>query len=126
MAHVAVLPHVLAIRLHTIQDSLPVCRSREAICAPGDNYARGKPLDIPLPGTRERLVKVIHIEDLIAFWGGVDAKVAEMRIATNLRADAGDRSRSQVLCHDDRRTTQKGKRRGGHPLKAKRHEMCQA
>src|SRR6266700_184030 len=126
MAHVAILPHVLAIRLDTIEDSLPVRRGREAVCTPAENNAGGKSLDIPFPGTGERLVKVIHIEDLIAFRGGVDAKVVEMRVATDLHLDPSDRSCSHILRHDDRRPAQKGKRRGCHALIAKRHEMCQA
>src|SRR5438270_13100837 len=114
---------MLTIRLDIIQDRSPVRSGRKAVRAPRNNDASGKSLDIPFPGTRQCLVKIIHIEDLIAFWRGVDAKVAEMRISTVLYLESGDRSCSQVLCHNDRRAAQKGKRRGGHPCIAQRHKM---
>src|SRR5260370_37872937 len=62
MAHVAVLPHVLAIRLNTIQDRPPVRRGREAVRAPGDHAAGGRALCIPLPWTVEGLVEIIDHE----------------------------------------------------------------
>src|SRR6266699_4221796 len=89
------------------------------------NDACCKAFYIPFPWTRECLVKVIEIEDLVTFWRGVDAKVVEVRITTELYLDTCDRCCCQVTCHDDRCSAQKSKRRGGHPFKANRHEMCQ-
>src|SRR6266849_6145080 len=72
VAHFTVLPHVLTVRCYATQYCLPVHVAREPIISSRYNDTGGKAFYIPLPGAWERLVKVIQIEDLVAFRGCVD------------------------------------------------------
>src|SRR6266568_2417144 len=110
VAHLSVFPHALAIGSHATQYRLSVHIAGEAHRSSRNNDACGKTLDIPLQRTWERLVKVVHIENLVPFRCGVDAKVAEVGIATHLHLQARDRSCSEVLRHDDCRSAQKAER----------------
>jgi hypothetical protein len=73
--------------------------ARNVFIARGHGKAHGKTLDIPLPGRRECLVKVIDIEDQIPLWRPKEAKVEQMAISTGLDPYAADRSRRQVSRH---------------------------
>src|SRR5438874_1367693 len=88
VTHVAVLPHALAIGRQTTQDCLSIYFAREAIIPSRYYNACGKAFDVPFPWARERLVKVIEIEDLMPFWCGKDAEVVEVRITTHLYLDS--------------------------------------
>src|SRR5437016_5178850 len=120
----SILPHPFPILFDALQYRLSVCAGREPICAPCNDDAGGKPLDIPLPGTWKRLIKVIHIENLIPFRCSVDAKVTEMSITTDLHLQTCNRSRGEILGHNHRRPTQKAKGRGGHATVADRQQLC--
>jgi hypothetical protein len=88
MAHLSILPHAFAIGLYAPYYRLPVHFAGEAHRSSRNDDACGKPLDVPLPWTWERLVKVIEIEDLVSFWCCVDSEVVEVRITAELDADA--------------------------------------
>ena len=88
MEHLSVFPHVFAVGSYAPHYRLPVHFAREAHRSSRDDDACSKPLDVPLPWTRERLVKVVHIEDLVAFGRGVDTEVAEVGIAAHLHLQA--------------------------------------
>src|SRR2546425_2503142 len=81
MAHVPELPHALTIRLQAIQCCLPVTGSREAVLPPGDHDAGDQSLHIPLPGTRQSLVKIIHIENLVSLRRCIGSEVGDVSIA---------------------------------------------
>src|SRR5260370_160006 len=83
------------------------------------------PGEVRLPRTWERLVKVLHIEVLVAFGRGVDAEVAWAGIATHLHLQARHGSCSAIARHHDYRSAQKAERGGAHPPVAKRHELRQ-
>ena len=66
---------------------------REAVSATRDDDARRQALDIPFPRGRKCLVEVVLIEHDVPFGRGVDAEVAQMRIAAGLDDDVGSRGR---------------------------------
>ena len=75
------------------------CRVGNVVLARGHCKAHGKALDIPLPGRRQCLVKVIDIEDQIPLGRAKEAKVEQMAIPTGLDPYAARRGRRQVSRH---------------------------
>src|SRR5712692_4691139 len=110
MAHLPVLQQAFTIGSYAPHYRLPVHFAGEAQRTSRDDDACGKPLDIPLPWTWERLIKVVHIEDLVPLRRCVDAEVAEVGIATHLHLQACHGSCSKIACHNNCRAAQKGKR----------------
>ena len=83
-------------------------RLGEPCLASGEDDTGAEPLDIPFPGAGNRLVEVVHIEEEIAFGRGGETEVLEMRVATGLHDETGDRSGGEVSGHDRRRTAEEG------------------
>ena len=88
VVHQGKLLHMLTVTLQAPHRSLPALLSSVAILSTSDDHAGCQSFDIPFPGPFEGLIEVVHIEDLPALRGGKDAKVAQMRITTELRLDA--------------------------------------
>ena len=84
--------------------------------------ARDQPTQIPLPAAWVRLVEVVEVDHQIAFRRGVEAKIAEVRIATHHGCDPGRGQSRDVLRHDDRGATQEAVRRVDHSADSDRNE----
>ena len=65
------------------------------------------------PGVR--LVEVVEVEDEVALRGGVEAEVAQVRVAADHRRDAGGRQRGEVRGHDRGRPAEERERARDHP-----------
>jgi hypothetical protein len=77
---------------HVRPDALLHCTgSRAAALSLGEHDAGGQSLHIPLPGTGLGLVKIIHIEDLVALRRSIGSEVGNMRIAAGLYLDTRQR-----------------------------------
>ena len=88
VVHQGKLLHTLTVALHAPHHRLPALLGGVAILSTGHDHAGSQALHIPLPGTGERLVEIVHIEDLPALRGGIDAKIAQVGVTANLRLDA--------------------------------------
>ena len=55
-----------------------------AVVACGEHETCGHPFDVPLPRSRQRLVEVVDVEDLLPFGGGEGAEVGQMRVPAQL------------------------------------------
>jgi hypothetical protein len=73
--HVTKLRHVLPVGTHTRQGRITSNIFAERVVPAGENEARGQAFDVPFPGSRQRLVQVIDVEDHAAFRGGEAAEV---------------------------------------------------
>ena len=85
VVHQGKLLHTLTVALHAPHHRLPALLGGVAILSTGHDHAGSQALHIPFPGTGERLVEIVHIEDLPALRGGIDAKIAQMRVTADLR-----------------------------------------
>ena len=56
----------------------------EAVVARGDQHAGRQPLDVPLPGARQRLVEVVDVEHQPPLGRGEHAEVRQVRVAAAL------------------------------------------
>ncbi len=65
------------------QDAPPVLLS-EAAVPPGNCEARHQPLDVLFPRARQRLIKVVHVEDEAAFGRPEGAEVCQVGVTTAL------------------------------------------
>ena len=100
--------------------------ARDAARAAADLDTRRKTADVPLPGTRRRLVEVVDIKDQVACGAQEHAEVGDMRVTHRLHLDAGDGARGKVACHDDRRAAEERKGRGAHAAVAYGDEVRHA
>ena len=76
-------------------NSRPLARSPGSvpILPGGQDNARRQPLHIPFPGTLERLVEIVDIEDRFAFWSGIDTEILDRH---HHRAAPGSRRRASL------------------------------
>ena len=96
---------------------------REAVVAGGDREAGRHALYIPLPGARRGFVKIVDVEDDVAFRCGKSAEIDEMTVATRLHFQPGGWCSRQVGGHDPRRHTIEGEWRREHPPIPDRNEL---
>ena len=101
-AHARHVLHQGMVLLYTADDRLLVLLSRIAVLPTCYYNAGSKALHISLPGSRKRLVEIVHVKDQIALRRGEKAKVTYMCIAADLHLDARDWRPGQVRRHDDR------------------------
>ena len=96
------MPHSLAVLLDAGRDDrAPVVR-RESEVAPDYLEARGEALDVPLPGTGQRLVEVIDVEHQLPFRRTEQSEVRQVGVAAQLHRHARSRGRREVGRHDQR------------------------
>ena len=98
----------------------------EAAFAGGDREAGGEPLDVPLPGPRQRLVEVVEVEDEAAVGRREGAEVGEVGVAAGLHPQPRDRGPRQVGRHHRGGAAEEGEGRGRHPPVADRHQVGDA
>ena len=85
-----------------------------SVLSSGHPEARHQPAQIPLPGPGMRLVEVVQVDHQILLGRRVETEVAEMRITTDDRGDAGGRKLRNVIRHDARGATKEAIGRGHH------------
>jgi hypothetical protein len=68
------------------------------------------------------LVEVVEVDDEVALRRGVEAEVAQVRVAAHDRADAGGGQVRHVLSHHDGGAAQEPVGRRDHPAHPHRHE----
>ena len=78
----------LAIAVRYSSDGVEHCPvlvlDRVAVVLGGDQHARRQALDVPLPGTRQRLVEVVEVEHQPPLGRGEHAEVRQVRVAATL------------------------------------------
>ena len=123
VAHRCERAHRLPVGPHGVEHDRPPLLGGEARLASGDREARRQPLHVPLPWPRQRLVEIIHVEHQRPLGRAEDAKVRQVRVATQLRSKARRRRARQIRRHDQRAATIEGKRRRKHPAIADRYQL---
>ena len=121
--HLGEIDHRLAVLTHgRRRDRTTLCIA-EAALPTRDGEARCEPLDVPLERPRKGLVEVVDAEDAPTVGRREDAEVREVRVAAELRMQAGPRAVRKVRRHQVGGTTEEGERRGEHPPVADRAEL---
>jgi general stress protein YciG len=72
------------------------------------------------------LVEVIEVEDEITLGGGVEAEVAQVRVAADDRVDPGGGQVGEVLSHDRGSAAKEGVRGGDHSANPDRDQPIQS
>ena len=93
-----------------------------AVLPARDSHARQQPLDVPLPGTRVRLVEVPDVEHEPPRRGLVEAEVADVRVAVELDHDPCRRRPGEIVGHHRGGALEEGEGRRGHPRHAQRDQ----
>jgi hypothetical protein len=117
--------HPLPIATDRGHGRLAAVAGREPVCARGDHHAGGEPLDVPFPGSGQRLVEVVGIEHERALGRGKQAEVRQMRITADLDLDVRLRGVGEVEGHDGRRAPVIGEGGLRHPRMAQRDKLLQ-
>ena len=115
--------HRRAVSADRVEHDALLVLGAKGVVARRDQHARGQPLDIPLPRSRERLVEVVDVEHQPPLGRGEDTEVRQMRIAAALDRQPGPRCRGEVVGHDHRRPAIERERRDQHPPVANRHQL---
>src|SRR5262245_207666 len=97
------------------EPALPTC-NREA---------RGQAFEVPLEGSRKRLVEVVDVERQPSIGRCEDAEIGEVCVAAELRLQARPRPVREIRRHDRGRASEEGERRNEHSSVANRHELRQ-
>ena len=124
--HLAELGHGLAVGADAGGGHVRGHGVLEAIVPAGHHEAGAEPLQVPLPGRRERLVEVVDGEDDPPLRGGEAAEVAQVGVAAALDADPGGGRRGQVGRHGERRPPVERERRADHAPVAEREQLGHA
>ena len=95
----------------------------KAVVARRDQHAGGESLDIPLPRTGQRLIKIVDIEHQAPLGRGEHPEVRQVRIPAALHCQPRPRRRGEVIGHEQRRPAIERERRDQHPPVADRHEL---
>ena len=125
-AHAGVAGHPLAVAADGRHRRCAVLGGAEAVGAAGDDDARGEPLDVPLPGPRQRLVEVVGVEHERPLGRGEQPEVGQVGVAAGLDDDVGPRRGGEVEGHHRGRAAVVGEGRLGHARVAQRHEVLAA
>ncbi len=80
-------------------------------------------LEVPLPGSGQRLVEVVCIEHKGAFGGPKEAEVGQVGVPTRLHQDVGSGGLGKVECHHSRSAAVVGERRLTHSLMSQRDQI---
>ncbi len=118
-----VLRNPSAIGAGCVGDDRVALGRRESPLPRCDVHARAEALHVPLPRAGHGLVEVVDVEHQVAFGAGEQPEVVDVRVATGLHADPGDRGGREVGRHDRCRAPEERERRLGHPLVANRPEL---
>ena len=87
------------------------------------HYARRQPLQVPLPGPRQRLVEVVDVENDVALGCRESAEVHQMRVPARLHLDSRHRCFGEVGRHQRRRASVEREGRRGHPSHPQRDQL---
>ena len=121
--HRGELPYRVAIATRRGDHDLAALCLREAVFSRSDHQARREALHVPLPGRRQRLVEIVHIEHQAPLRRPEDAEVREMSITARLDVEAGPRRCGQIRRHDQRPAAIEGERRHEHPPVANGYQV---
>ena len=80
----------------------------------GHDQAGGQPLEIPFEGSRQRLVKVVDVENRQSLGCRIRAEISEVCVAAGLQANAGGRRARQIRGHHRGGASQERERIGAH------------
>ncbi len=117
------LGHGAAVGAHRGERRVPRVGLAEAVVARRDGEARGHARDVVLERAGQRLVEVVEVEEQGALGRGEDAEVGEVRVAAELRREAGPGRVLEVGGHDPRRPAVEGERRDQHAPVAHGHQV---
>src|SRR5262249_31452180 len=95
----------------------------KAVFASGEFNAGDEALEIPFPWPGQRLVEIVGVEHQIAFGSPKETEVLQMRVAAQLRANAGRRRGREVSSHHHGRAANKCKGRLSHAPVANRKQL---
>ena len=101
---------MVAVGAHAAGDRVGALLLGRPVLPTGDPHAGDEPAQVPLPRPGMGLVEVVEVEDEVALGRGVEAEVAQVRVAADDRQDAGGRQPGEVLGHDRRGAAQEGER----------------
>src|SRR5713101_6527478 len=87
--HFAVFPHPAAIGAPATSGRLFTIRLLESIATSGYVKAGRQALHVPFPRSGQCLVKVVDVEEQLPLRTGVDAEVAQVSVAAELRPKDG-------------------------------------
>lgn len=89
--HLGILGHFQSIRTsHSFGSGLSKLWLN-VIVASGQHKTGSKPLHVPLPWSRQSLVKVIDVKNDVALGSGESTKIKEMGVAASLSLNLGDK-----------------------------------
>ena len=100
-------PDELAVRGDARHHRVATARFRHAVLAARDPETDDQPPEVPLPWTWVRLVEVVQVDHEVSFGRGIQAEIAQVRVAADDRGDARRLEPREVVGHDDRGATQK-------------------
>ena len=90
----------------------------EALGTRGNREARAEAFQIPFPGSGQRFVEIVHIEDQAPLRGPEPTEVHEVTVPAQLHGDARVRGAGEIRRHHRRRTAEEPERRLRHPAVA--------
>ncbi len=118
--------HRLSVLADGREDDVGASRLREAVVAPGHFHARGEPLHVPVPRSRERLVEIVDVEHHAPLGGAEHSEVREVRVAAELSPEPRARGGGQIGGHHARGAPVERERGDQHPTVADRHQLGRA
>ena len=124
--HLGVVGHVQTVRRRRREHGGGRVRGTQMQVPRRQNQTRREALDVPLPRTGKRFVKVVDVEDETALGRREAAEVHQVAVAAELHAQAGRRRRSEIRSHDVGRAAVERERRERHATVTNRHEFRNA
>ena len=103
--------------------SLPAVLFADVAGPPRHDETDRQAFDVVFPRPWQGFVKVVEVEQQVAFGAGVDAEIGEMGIARELNLNAAGRVACQVMGHDNGTAPEVRKRRCQHAAVADRHQV---
>ena len=123
VAHRGELAHRLAIRPDALEDDRGAVLPAEPAVPRRDLEARRESLHIPFERARQRLVEVVHAEDVRAFRGPEGPEVRQVGVAAQLDRQPGPCQRREIRGHDRCRAPVERERGRQHAPVPDRHEL---
>ena len=117
------LAHALPVGQAEGHDGFGAHALGEAPHPPRHDHAGGEALHVPLPGTGERLVEIVAVEDELALGRAEDAEVGEVGVAADLGVQARARGAREVGGHDQGGAPEEGEGRDHHAPVADGHQL---
>lgn len=98
----------------------------KAALARANFHAGHQSRNVPLPGTRQRLIEIVEVEDRAPIRRREEPEVRDMRVSAGLDRDARGSQRREVRRHNRRSAAVERERRLPHPRVAQRQQLRDA